>query len=95
MVFLRGSCAEDLGANFKASLSNLSGLQVPSPDTLLQRLKQLAEPVAFYTPPEVRASNDFSHNDLLNWVNIKLLKALPCFTCRKATLDYNNTLLFH
>lgn len=95
VVFCGGSCAEDLGSNFKASLSNLPNLQVPSPDTLLQRLKQLAEPLTRYTTPRGKSTHDFSHNDLLNRLNIKLLKRLPSFRCHKVTLDYDNTLLFH
>ena len=95
ILFCGGSCAEDLGTNFNASLSNIPGLAVPSPDTLLQRMKQLAEPVVSYTTPRGKRIHQFSHHDPLNLLNIRLLKSMPSFERRNVTLDYDNTLLFN
>ncbi len=89
-----GSCAEDLAENFKLSLSKNPLLKVPSPDRVLDRMKQLANSSQIYTTPRGEREHEFCHNDLLNMLNIKLLKRMPSFNKKAVTLDYDNTLIF-
>lgn len=94
IFFCGGNCAEDLGDNFKKSLSNIPFLKTPSPDRILNRMKQLSNPSITYTTPRGKKEHEFSHNDRLNYLNVKLLKKLSTFKTQKITLDYDNTLLF-
>lgn len=94
VIFCGGSCAEDLSENFKFSLSNIPALNVPSPDRVLNRMKQLATSSHIYDTPRGKSSHEFCHNDRLNYLNIKLLKRISGFRTSNITLDYDNTLLF-
>lgn len=44
VFFCGGDCAEDLSGNFKPNLSQTPFLKVPSPDRVLNRLKELTVP---------------------------------------------------
>lgn len=94
VVLCGGSCAEDLSANMKSSLSNIRGLNTPSPDRLLNRMKQIAVDSTFYETARGNVKHEFSHNDLMNRLNIKVLKAIPSFNTQGITLDYDNSLIF-
>lgn len=94
VVFCGGDCAEDLGQNFKRSLSNIPYLNIPSPDRILDRMKHLSSPTITYDTPRGMKKHRFSHNDRLNRLNIKMVKRLSTFNNQPKVLDYDNTLIF-
>lgn len=49
VFFCGGDCAEDLLGNFRPSLSQSPKLKVPSPDRVLNRLKELVEPATEFS----------------------------------------------
>jgi len=95
VLFCGGDCAEDLGANFKSSFQSNPFMNVPSPDRVLERMKQLSEPKQTFTTKRGKSIHEFSFNDSLNLLNIKALKKLGHLHKTKGiTLDYDNTNLF-
>lgn len=94
VFFCGGDCAEDLGGNFRASLSTMPKLAIPSPDRVLDRLKTLAvEPTAFNSP-RAKAPHYFAVNDTLNQLNLSICKKLFGSDWQNATVDYDNTICF-
>lgn len=59
-------------------------------------MKELSNPSKLYDTPRGVKKHEFSHNDLLNRLNVKLLKRLSTFNHKQKehTLDYDNTILF-
>jgi len=94
IIFCGGDCAEDIAHNFKKSLSNNPSCRLPSPDRILDRMKQLVMPSIQVTAPRGKSKHIFSHNNLLNKLNIRILKRLSTFKNKGNILDYDNTLLF-
>lgn len=94
VIFCGGSCAEDLNENLKTSLSNIPHLKIPSPDRVLARMKQIAVQPNIYNTPRGNSDHEFCHNDLINRLNIRVLKAIPSFKTKGATLDYDNSFIF-
>lgn len=95
-VFLSGGdCAEDLANNFHDNLSQVRGLVVPSPDTVLNRLKELSSPLDYCTSKRAKSYYEFSINKGLNNLNVKILKQLfPTSFSENITLDYDNTICY-
>lgn len=95
VLFCGGDCAEDLAANFKSSFQTNPFINIPSPDRVLERMKQLSEPREIFTTQRGKSKHEFSFNDSLNLLNIKILKKLGLLNNTKAiTLDYDNTNIF-
>jgi len=96
VIFCGGDCVEDMGGNFKRSIANHPFLKVPSPDRVLDRMKELSIPSKLYDTSRGIKKHEFSHNDLLNRINVKLVKRLSTFNQEHNghTLDYDNTILF-
>ena len=94
VIFCGGDCAEDLGNNFKRSLSNNPYLNIPSPDRILNRMKHISSPTIAYDTARGDKKHFFSHNDQLNKLNMKMLKRFSTFKRQGVTLDYDNTLIF-
>jgi hypothetical protein len=94
VIFCGGDCAEDLGNNFKRSLSNNPYLNIPSPDRILDRMKHISSPTIAYDTARGDKKHLFSHNDQLNQLNMKILKRFSTFKRQGITLDYDNTLIF-
>lgn len=96
VILCGGDCVEDMGGNFKKSISNHPSLKVPSPDRMLDRMKELSIPSKVYDTPRGTKQHEFSHNDLLNKLNIKILKRSSTFDHKQKDhiLDYDNTILF-
>ena len=94
IVYCGGDCAEDLAIHFKDDFKSNPFIKVPSPDRLLDRVKQLSEPSKIFKTDRGNKAHEFSLNDPLNLVNIKLLKKLRLLESTKnLTLDYDNTML--
>ncbi|MBL4657580.1 MAG: IS1380 family transposase [Flavobacteriales bacterium] len=94
VFFCGGDCAEDLSGNFKAGLSSMPFLNLPSPDRVLQRMKELARPKEELKAPRGRSTHEFSMNDALNTLNLRLLKKMGSLDLSDGVLDYDNTILF-
>lgn len=88
-----GDCAEDMSANLKAAFHNSPLLNAPSPDRLLERLKELAVPSQHFKKNRSDVYNEFSINTHLNRLNLRLLKRTLPFTERQTVLDYDNTII--
>jgi len=93
IFYTGGSCAEDIQANLGKHLKSIPNNAVPSADTLLRGLKELATPNTQYTS----SSNilyDFNLNLKLNSLNIKSLLLTKQLECGKEyDLDYDNQII--
>ncbi len=69
-------------------------VKVPSPDTVLTRMKQLSEPMERCQTKRGVVDHNYNTNRKLDQLNIKLLKKLGAFKSDKITLDYDNTIIF-
>lgn len=93
--FCGGDCAEDLSGNFKASLSTNPFVKIPSPDRVLNRMKDLAEPMQLFDTVRGDKLHEFGINTLLTRVNLSMIKKLRLLEKRTdIILDYDNTILF-
>lgn len=95
VFYCGGDCAEDLSDNFKPSLSQVPYFSVPSPDRILNRLKQIAVPVTHFKPKRAKYIHEFAIDPLLNNLNLRLLKRLfPMTFNGQNILDYDNTICY-
>lgn len=95
VLFCGGDCAEDLAINFKPSFGNNPFMQLPSPDRVLERMKELSEQKKVCTTKRGKSTHEFCINDSLNLLNIKLLKKVGGLNNKTLkTLDYDNTYIF-
>jgi len=92
--FCGGDCAEDISLNLKSVFSKNPFVKSPSPDRLLNRIKELSEPSVQLKKNKSDVFNEFSINQSLNHLNIKILKKLHSFTTTDNILDYDNTFIF-
>jgi len=67
-----GSCAEDIQTHLGKHLKSIPGTKVPSADTILRGIKELAIPNQTYISKQGK-SYDFNVNTKLNQLNIKSL----------------------
>lgn len=94
VFFCGGDCAEDLSGNFKPNLSQSPKLKIPSPDRVLNRLKELAEPTKQFSTIRGDRLHDFAINDRLTELNLKILNHLSNLSRTKVDLDYDNTICY-
>ncbi len=94
IFFCSGDCSEDISIHLKDTLNNTPFVKAPSPDRILNRMKELAEPSMIFGTPRGSAKHEFSINPALNKLNIRLLKKFGAFNQKEITLDYDNTLLY-
>jgi len=94
IFFCGGDCAEDLSMHLRPTFNGNPFIKVPSPDRVLERMKDLSQPSNIYTVPRGISQHEFSINLPLNRMNLSLLKRLSSIDSKKAVLDYDNTLLF-
>lgn len=92
VYFCGGDCAEDLSDNFGKSLKTLPNLCIPSPDRILNRLKELAQPTSVFKSPRSKANHEFAINERLNRLNLAISKRLNKETLSEGILDYDNTI---
>ena len=93
IYFCGGDCIEDVGSNLKKSLQEVPYLQVPSPDRILDRFKELALPYDIFSVPRGKSIHQFSLHQDLNELNIKISKLLGVLN-KCSTLDYDNTIIY-
>ena len=94
VFFCGGDCAEDLSGNLKVGLSGMPYVNLPSPDRVLQRMKELAQPKEELKAVRGKSIHEFSTNDTLNKLNLRLLKKMGWRDSSDGVLDYDNTILF-
>src|SRR5690554_5126159 len=88
VFFCGGDCAEDLSGNFKPNLSQSPKLKVPSPDRVLNRLKELAEPTKQFSTSRGKHLHQFAINDQLTELNLRILKKITNLASSVVDLDY-------
>ena len=93
IYFCGGDCIEDIGNNLKKSLQGVPYIQVPSPDRILDRFKELALSYDIFTVPRGKSIHQFSLNSYLNELSIKISKSLGILE-NGLTLDYDNTIIY-
>lgn len=91
--FCGGDCIEDLSINLKTNIQRIPYFRVPSSDSVLKRLKELAKPQQTLVSKYYGKSHDFSINMALNKLNLKLIKKMGGFSEKAIVLDYDNTIL--
>ena len=95
VLFCGGDCAEDLAVNFRKSFQHNPFNKVSSPDRVLERMKDLSVPSKIFKTPRGKSKHEFSFNESLNLLNLKILKRLSLLDNNIiTTLDYDNTLIF-
>ncbi|WP_431167762.1 IS1380 family transposase [Tenacibaculum halocynthiae] len=95
IYFCGGDCIEDLGGNFHHHLKNNRFINVPSPDRVLDRFKELSLPKDILKSPRGKSIHEFGVNEKINALNLKMLSSLQVFSDRELTLDYDNTIIFN
>jgi hypothetical protein len=91
--FCGGDCIEDLSINLKNYIQNIPYFSVPSSDSVLKRLKELAKPQRTIVSKYSGKTHDFSINMALNKLNIKLIKKMGGLDNKPIILDYDNTII--
>ncbi|OEJ99356.1 hypothetical protein A8C32_09350 [Flavivirga aquatica] len=95
IYFCGGDCIEDLAGNFHHHLKSNRFLKVPSPDRILDRFKELSKNKVLLKSPRGKRIHEFSMNQDLNRLNLKILTILNALSTKELTLDYDNTLIFN
>lgn len=88
-----GDCIEDLNINLKQYIKNIPFFKVPSADSVMRRLKDLAKPSRILVSKYYKKNHEFSINMALNKLNIRLIKMLGGIQSETVILDYDNTIL--
>ncbi len=91
--FCGGDCIEDLSINLKNYIQAIPYFNVPSSDSVLKRLKELAKPQQTIISKYYGKSHNFSINMALNKLNLKLIKKMGGINNDTIILDYDNTIL--
>jgi len=91
--FCGGDCIEDLSINLKNYIKSNPYFAVPSSDSVLRRLKELAKPQRTLISKYYGKSHDFGINMALNKLNLKLIKRMGGVNKKNLILDYDNTII--
>ena len=94
IYFCGGDCIEDLSGNFKHHIEAQPYLKIPSPDRVLDRMKELSVPSSVCTSPRGISKHEISSNNLLGQLNLAIAKRLGLLNKEELILDYDNTILF-
>ncbi len=95
VFFCGGDCIEDLETHLKVAFEKNPMVKLPSPDRVLDRMKELSVPQCEFTVPRGISKHYFSINTDLNRLNLKILKRFSSPKLKKGVvLDYDNTLIY-
>lgn len=94
VYFCGGDCVEDLSANLGTALRNVPHLHAPSPDRVLERMRELATDSAVFKSERGDSTHQMNINLELNRLNLKVLKRLCPNGLGTDVLDYDNTVIF-
>jgi hypothetical protein len=96
IFFCGGGCMEDITAHLRSALEEIPGNKVPSADTLLRGIKELATDNTEVVVPSSGKSYSFNINTKMNRLNIKSLIFTKQLVCGKYyDFDYDNQILEH
>lgn len=90
-----GDCIEDLHTHLKGHFKNNPFMNLPSPDRVLDRLKELSQETEYCKTERGNVLHEYNTNAKLFQLNISLLKNLGTFKSKEITLDYDNTIIFN
>lgn len=93
LLFAGGHCAEDIGTHLKKELTNVDGLNVSSPDTLLHVQRNLATPKEIKLSPSGVNNEINTHPGLLRLNLALLLYTKSLCPGEGHTLDFDNQFL--
>lgn len=93
VFFCGGDCIEDLSEHLSSRFSNPT-LQIPSADTVLKRMSELAIKKEVIKTPRGASTHEICFHESLNKLNMKIVKRLNILSKKELTLDYDNTLLY-
>ncbi len=95
IYFCGGDCIEDIATNLKKFLEEIPYLQIPSPDRILDRFKELSLPKTTIKTPRGKRDHQLSIHEHINALNIKILMKVQGLGKAPLTLDYDNTYVFN
>lgn len=95
IYFCGGECIEDIHTNLRPHFQNNPYINLPSPDTLLKRLTELASESQFCKTKRGKVKHEFNNNELLCKLNLAILSKLGFLSTQELTLDYDNTIIFN
>ncbi len=90
-----GDCIEDLQTHLRDHFINNPFINIPSPDTVLRRLSGLAQENRTCRTKRGNVDHTYNTNQVLEKLNVLLLKKLGVFETDEITLDYDNTIIFN
>ena len=94
VFFCGGNCAEDLAVDLVSAFDKNPYVDCPSPDRVLNRIKELALPGEDVKSKRAKRYHHRSYHDPLTLLNLALLKNLSLLEGENLVLDYDNTYLF-
>lgn len=95
VYFCGGDCIEDIQTNLRPHFKNNPFIKLPSSDTVLKRLAELATKPQSCCTNRGSVTHDFNSNELLYKLNLAILSQLGAFKSDTYVLDYDNTILFN
>jgi hypothetical protein len=90
-----GDCIEDLQTHLKDHFINNPFVNLPSPDTVLKRLSELLQNSQMCRTKRGEVDHTYNTNQVLEKLNIALLKKLGVFDANELIIDYDNTIIFN
>jgi hypothetical protein len=90
-----GDCIEDLHTHLREHFINNPYINIPSPDTVLRRLSGLSQDNQTCRTKRGEVDHAYNTNQVLEKLNISLLKKLGVIDTKELTVDYDNTILFN
>lgn len=90
-----GDCIEDLQTHLKFHFKNNPFINMPSPDTILRRLTQLATSNKECETRRGSVTHIYNTNSVLDNLNMEILKRQGAFSDNELILDYDNTIIFN
>jgi len=93
IYFCGGDAIEDIGTHLKSKIGDNPFCKIPSPDRILDRLKELSiQPINFKVP-RGSVEHTLCTNKTLIELNLALLKKLSVISSEELTIDYDNTII--
>lgn len=95
IYYCGGEHIEDIHTNLRPHFENNPYVKLPSPDTLLKRLSELATENQICRTKRGSVEHKFNNNEMLCKLNMAMLSKLGVLGSRELTLDYDNTIIFN
>lgn len=93
IYFCGGDSIEDIGAHLKNKIGDNPFCKIPSPDRILDRLKELTEEPISYKTKNSKVEHCLCLNTSLIKLNLALLDKLAVLEAEELTIDYDNTII--